>query len=160
MTAHRSDTASATPDGAGRGQTRGWPTRRWLATAVVAGLAALAMGVPTGIIHTNLYRRMTPVLWWNYPVWAVSALLIGMLAATYIARDIQASAPLTGGILSTLAVGCPICNKLVVATLGISGALNVWAPIQPWLGVGSVLLLAYALRRRLNGERACPVPPS
>ena len=137
---------------------RGWPMRRWAVALLITVVAGVGMGVPTGIIRTHLYHRMTPVLWWNYPVWGASAVLIGLTAATYIARTAQPATPLAGGILSTLAVGCPICNKVVVAAVGVGGALNVWAPIQPWLGVGSILLLAYAFRRRLVGERVCPAP--
>lgn len=33
------------------------------------------------------------------------------------------------------AVGCPACNKIAVILLGTSGALNLWAPVQPVLGV-------------------------
>ena len=139
---------------------REWPARRWAAAALVAVVAGLLMGIPTGVIRSSLYHRMTPVQWWNYPVWAISAVLIGLTGATYFVRRGMrpSAAPLTGGILSTFAIGCPICNKLVVAALGLSGALNIWAPIQPWLGVGSVALLGYALRRRLLGELACPLP--
>ena len=35
------------------------------------------------MIRTPLYTRMTPVTWWDYPVWALSAATIGLLAATY-----------------------------------------------------------------------------
>lgn len=65
-----------------------------------------------------------------------------------------------GGVGTYLAVGCPICNKLVVALLGTSGALTYFAPIQPLLGVGAVALLVFALRRRLLAlaEASCPVP--
>jgi len=38
-------------------------------------------------------------------------------------------------VLATFAIGCPICNKLVVALLGVSGALTCWAPLQPLIGV-------------------------
>ena len=138
---------------------RSWPTRRWLVVAVTTPAAAVLMGVPTGIVHTFFYRRMTPVLWWNYPVWAISAVLIGLTIATYTSRvGPSGSTPVTGGVLSTLAIGCPVCNKLVVAAVGVNGALRIWAPVQPWLGVGSVVLLAYALRRRLRADQACPVP--
>lgn len=137
---------------------RHWPTRRWAVAPLVTLAVGIAMGIPTGIIRTRLYHRMTPVLWWNYPVWAISALLIGLTAATYVARTARPATPLAGGVLTTLAVGCPICNKLVVAAVGVSGALNIWAPVQPWLGVSSILLLGYAFRRRLDGERACAAP--
>ncbi|GAA3974020.1 hypothetical protein GCM10023085_65620 [Actinomadura viridis] len=61
-------------------------------------------------------------------------------------------------MLSLLAVGCPVCNKVVLVLLGTSGALTVWAPLQPWLGALSVGLLGVAAVRRLAGEIACPVP--
>ena len=61
------------------------------------------------------------------------------------------------GLLSFFAVGCPVCNKLVVAALGTTGAVEVFAPVQPLLAVASVALLAVALRRRLATRSACPV---
>ena len=149
------------------------PTRvlgqRWLwCRAAFAALAttafALAIGVPTGVVPTPLYTRMTPVLWWNYPIWAVTAVLGGLVSATYVrgAQDTRTGNGVGvasgGGLLAAFAVGCPVCNKLVVAVVGLSGALNLWAPLQPVLAVFSVLLLAWALRLRLRGARACSVP--
>ena len=139
---------------------RTWPARRWMAAAAVTVIAALVIGVPTGVVPTPFYTRMTPVLWWNYPVWGLSAGLTGLIVATYVR---SATAPFgggrvtAGGVLSAFAVGCPICNKLVVALIGLSGALNYWAPMQPILGLASLALLAFALRSRLRGERACAV---
>lgn len=141
---------------------RSWPVRRWIAAVLVAVLVAVAIGVPTGIIRTSFYTRMTPVLWWNYPVWALTALLSGLLAATYV-RGIAPSGRTTprvgvgAGVLSLLAVGCPVCNKLVVLAIGVTGAMTIWAPLQPLLGVVSLVLMGWALWRRLIGERRCPV---
>jgi hypothetical protein len=136
-----------------------WPQRRWLA-ALAAALGALALiGIPTGIVETPFYSRMTPVTWWDYPIWAASGLLIGAIAATYVRAPAAVRSPagrtFAGGIVSVFAVGCPICNKLVVAALGVSGALNLYAPVQPFLGLLSILLLGTALVIRLRGERAC-----
>ncbi|MHB1874156.1 MAG: hypothetical protein ACYCPF_04790 [Streptosporangiaceae bacterium] len=61
-------------------------------------------------------------------------------------------------MLSFFAVGCPVCNKLVVLAAGVSGALSYWAPVQPFLALVSVAVLAYAARRRLRGTRRCTVP--
>lgn len=144
---------------------RRWPPRRWLVAAGAALLTALFIGVPTVIVPTGLFTRMTPVTWWDYPVWAISALLVGLTAATYVrdgyrvvvGPDRSRRAP--GAIvLSGLAVGCPVCNKLVVALIGISGALNYWAPLQPVLGVLSIMLLLTGLAVRLRGQVACPSP--
>jgi len=62
-----------------------------------------------------------------------------------------------------LAIGCPVCNKLVVGLLGVSGALSVWAPIQPALAVLSVgaLLVAVIIRwrgRSCDGQTCTPAP--
>ncbi len=139
---------------------RVWRWQRWLLTAAVAATVAVVIGVPTGIIRTSIYTRMTPVLWWNYPIWAVSSLATGLIVATYLWPVADMSKGGTGrvtfgGLLSAFAVGCPICNKLVVAVLGVSGALNIWAPIQPFLGLASVAILIVALLVRLRGERRC-----
>lgn len=140
-----------------------WPARRWLVAAAAAAAFAVAAGAPTDVIPTPLFGRMTPVQWWSYPILAATALLGGLVTATYVRAPAQ-PAGLTrtagGGLLSALAIGCPVCNKLVVLLLGVSGALTVWAPLQPILGLASVALLGWALRTRLVTERACPIPTS
>ena len=124
---------------------------------------ALAVGVPTGVVPTPLYTRMTPVLWWNYGVWAATAVLGGLVVATYIRRPGDRTprngvTPASGGgLLAAFAVGCPICNKLVVAVLGVSGALTIWAPLQPVIAIASIAALGWALRSRLRSEYACPI---
>ncbi|MEU3750171.1 MULTISPECIES: hypothetical protein [Streptomyces] len=147
-----------------------WPLRRWVVAAAVTLLAAVVIGVPTGVAPSPLYTRMTPVLWWNYPAWIVSSVLEGLLAASYVrvgprlavekpARDrTQTARALSAGLLSAFAVGCPICNKLVIVAIGVSGALSFWAPLQPVLALASVGLLTYALIRRLRTAENCPVP--
>lgn len=139
-----------------------WPLRRWVVAVAGAVVAALLIGVPTAIVSTPFFARMTPTLWWNYPVWAATSILSGLTVATYVrpAADntARAGGMTGGGLLSALAVGCPICNKLVVAALGLTGAVTIWAPIQPLLGVAGLVLLIFALRARLRGEVACPVP--
>lgn len=146
---------------------RGWGARRYL-VALMAGLGWLVIsGTPTDIIDTPLFVRMTPVEWWNYPFWLASAVLAGLLAATYVAgpgavrtEGSQRGKAVGGGLLSVFAVGCPVCNKLVVLALGAGGALTYFAPIQPILGFLSVGLLLYALQIRLSAERSCAVGES
>lgn len=129
-------------------------------------VTALAIGIPTGIVETSFYTRMTPVLWWNYPVWALSSVLTGLTAATYV--RVPGTVPTedrpgrTAGaaLLSAFAVGCPVCNKLVVALIGATGALSYWAPLQPVLGVLSLALLATGLVVRLRSAVDCPLPSS
>lgn len=134
-----------------------WP---YLA-AVLAGVAWLfASGIPTGIIETPFYVRMTPVEWWNYPFWISNSLLVGLLAATYVSGLREKGGfggGMGGGLLTVFAIGCPVCNKLVVLALGFGGAMTYFAPVQPFLGFVSTGLLVYAVRVRLAGEASCPV---
>jgi hypothetical protein len=135
----------------------------------MAAVSALAIGLPTDVIPNPVFGRQgTPVEPWAVPVLVITALLSGLLVATYL-RDGDIVEPDDagldrssrfgglGGLLSFFAVGCPICNKVVVVALGTSGALTWFAPVQPYLGVVALGLLAWALRTRLRGEVACPI---
>jgi hypothetical protein len=103
---------------------------------------------------------MTPILWWNYPVWVATAALAGLVAATYVKRLPAGSTGVAagGGLLSFFAVGCPICNKLVVGLIGVSGALSFFAPIQPYLAGIGLALLAVSLLVRLGQSSQCVAP--
>ena len=134
-----------------------------------AVVSALALGLPTDVIPNPVFGRQgTPVEPWAVPVLIATAILSGLLVATYVRNDYPADNAeeldrpgrfgSLGGLLSFFAIGCPICNKLVVIALGTSGALTWFAPVQPFLGVGAMILMAWALRTRLRGELACPLP--
>lgn len=139
----------------------------------MATVSALAIGLPTDVIPNPVFGRQgTPVEPWALPVLAMTAVLSGLLFATYVdagaadeTDEIDQVSGLDrpsrfgsfGGLLSFFAVGCPICNKVVVIALGTSGALTWFAPVQPYLGVVALGLLAWALRVRLRGEVACTV---
>lgn len=133
--------------------------RRCAAAALATVAALVVTGIPTEMIDNSWFTRMTPITWWSYPAWILSAILVGLLAATYVgtpqAGGVKSAAG--GGLLTTLAVGCPTCNKLVVVALGTSGALSIWAPLQPLLALASLALLVWALRRRLQPV-SCPLP--
>jgi hypothetical protein len=137
--------------------------RQRLVAVGAAAVTALATGLPTDIVTNPFYRRMTPVLWWNYPVWAATAVLAGLVVATYVNRsqvDSSVKTTVGGGFLSFFAVGCPICNKLVVALIGVSGALSFFAPVQPYLAVAGLALLTISLFARLRQLGRCRVPAS
>lgn len=138
--------------------------------AAVAGAVATALliGLPTDVIPNPVFGRPVDVTWWSYPSLGVTAVLGGLLLATYVRPDHDRSPadeldrPARtggiGGLLSFFAVGCPTCNKLVVLAIGSSGALDWFAPAQPLLAVASVGLLVWALRARLRVPDACPLP--
>lgn len=145
-----------------------WWTRRHAVTAV-AGAAgtALLVGLPTDVVPNPVFGRAVPVTWWSYPTLAVVAVLGGLLLATYVRaggvlevppQDRPARRGAVAGAVSLFAVGCPVCNKLVLVALGSGGAMTWFAPAQPLLAVASVAGLAWALRARWRGRLACPAP--
>jgi hypothetical protein len=126
-------------------------------------LTALALGIPTDIVPNPWFVRMIPAETSNYFFWVASSVLTGILLATYVlpreTRDRIAAAGAGSSFLGLLAVGCPVCNKLVVALLGVSGAFNYFAPMQPFLGAAGLLMAGAALFVRLRGaQRACATP--
>lgn len=136
---------------------------RFMITAIAAIiLVALALGIPTDIVPNPWFVRMTPAETGNYVFWVGSSLMTGVLVATYVlpreTRDRIAAASAGSSLLGLLAVGCPVCNKLVVALLGVSGAFNYFAPMQPFLGAVGLLMAGAALFVRLRGaRRACAI---
>lgn len=140
-----------------------WDPRRRL-TAVAGALATLlVVAVPTAMIPNPVFGRDVGVTWWSWPVLLATAALSGLLLATYVRADIPSDPTVSrrgaaGGLLTFFAVGCPVCNKLVLVLLGYAGALQWFAPVQPLLAVAAVGLLVWAVRARLAGEVACPVP--
>lgn len=131
--------------------TRPW---RWGRGVGVALLSALIVGVPTDVIDTGWFTRMTPVRWWEYPALALTVLLTGLWFAIVpqVANTRGQRRVLGSSLLSAFAVGCPVCNKLVIGVLGVSGALGVWAPIQPVLAVISLSALLVAVVVRWRGR--------
>lgn len=145
-----------------------WPPRRRLVAVGFAALYALLVAVPTDLVDTPLFWREVPPTWWSWPALVVSSVLAGLLTATYVAVPGAAEAPqdekprrggYVGGLLTFFAVGCPVCNKLVLLALGTSGALTWFEPVQPLLSLAAIAVLAWALRTRLRGEVACALPP-
>jgi hypothetical protein len=158
--------AVSSPPFSVRASLSAWTLRRWaLASAVASGTAVL-VGLPTAIISSGYFTRMTAVLWWNYPVWILGSVLAGL---AFAACDQSSSGTVAGGggggvtlggVLTALAVGCPSCNSLVVAALGRPGALTIWASLQPVVAIIALALLTRSMLRRLRAEPACPTPPS
>ena len=148
-------------------QMRNWSARRWIVACVVALATVAIVAIPTDMLPNSWFTRSMPVTWWSYPVLVITAILTGMLTATYVATPATAptaTSPATKlgsvGVFATyFAVGCPVCNKIVVLALGVSGAMAWFAPLQPLLAVSSVVILTWALRSRLRGLQQCALPP-
>ncbi|MDG4860785.1 hypothetical protein P8605_21900, partial [Streptomyces sp. T-3] len=92
---------------------------RWAVALGAAALCALLIGLPTALIPNPVFGREIPPEWWSLPVLVGSALLSGVLVATYVRTGLERPRSTSrlgpaGAVLSFLAVGCPVCNKLVL----------------------------------------------
>ena len=143
---------------------RSWPARRWWFALAATAATIVVAAIPTVLIPNPWFTREIPPTAWAWPVLIVTSLLAGLVAASYVARkDTHAATRsgvlgTTGAIASFFAVGCPVCNKLVLVALGYSGALQFFEPLQPYLAAGSIALLTTALVMRIRRERSCPLP--
>ena len=152
-----------------------WSLRRWVVAAAVAAGTYLFFGLSTAVLANPVFGRSIPPTPWAPEVLIATAILSGLLTATYVRNDgpapirleavgaatepiagsRTARAGAAGSLLAYLAIGCPVCNKLALLLLGTTGALNLYAPIQPYLGAIGIALLALALVIRLRGEISC-----
>lgn len=138
----------------------------WAALWSVASL--LVFGVVSAIIPNPIFGRQIPPEPFAIATWLASAPLMGLVAATYTVPAPPAVTTLTpqsvapsgarngtlfgsvAGIGTFLAIGCPVCNKVALLLLGTSGAMTLYAPIQPLIGGASLALLAGTLVWRLR----------
>ena len=145
---------------------RALPSSTYLRAIPYAVFAAVAIGIPSDLIDNPIFGRPVPIRQIDYVIWVITAALIGLIFAIRLPRsmaeeqDRNEVRTIWGGFASFLAVGCPVCNQLVVLLLGSGGALSWWAPAQPFVGALAVGLVLWALRTRLATYElaACPLP--
>ena len=129
-------------------QLRNRSIRFWLRAAAFTLIAGAAIALPARLIPNDLFKRMTPTRPMDYVFWLAGSVLIGLLLALPRTKGNERNG-LIGGVATGLAVGCPVCNKLVVALIGVAGALDVFAPFQTILGFAAMALMLWTLRRAL-----------
>jgi hypothetical protein len=143
-------------------------THQRVRAAALGALAAIGtailIGIPSDVIPNPWFGREIAVDGFDVFVLVALSLLTGALAATYAGTSgLTGSAERAGvgsGIVGFFAVSCPVCNKLVVALIGTSGASGWFASIQPVMGVAAIALAGAALAVRVRAIRrgACGVP--
>lgn len=138
--------------------------------------SGLVFGLVTAILPNPVFGRSVAPTTFAIWTWLLSAPLMGVVMATYTAPapappspiELVAMGPASdtaerrttalgslAGLGAFLAIGCPVCNKVALLLLGASGAMSVYAPIQPYIGAASLALLAvtavWRLRLRATG---------
>lgn len=142
---------------------KNWSSQRWFIAILSSIITGLVIALPTAIIENPIFGRDIAVTLWSIPVLLITSILSGMLFATYIRNessldeDKSLKLGTAGALFSFLAVGCPVCNKIALIALGYSGAIKYFAPVQPYLAILGVVILSYALIKRLDGEIICKI---
>ena len=147
------------------------PRTSWRAGATGIGMGIgtlLLIGLPTAILPNPWFTRMTPTRPQDYLILGLTVLLAAGLGATYAAPaacSLHEGKLTAGGVLAFLAVGCPVCNKVVVLLLGTGGALAYFEPVQPLLAVTGLGLLGGGLALRLRAlhsfrQDSASLPPT
>ncbi|WP_254768487.1 hypothetical protein [Salinilacihabitans rarus] len=143
------------------------PGRRAVAWGVATAVGVFSLfGLVTGLVPNPLYVRMVPRTPTDYLLLALTALLAGAYVTQRLAAASREDADgrldgdgadrwAVGGLIGGfLAVGCPVCNAVLLALFSSSALMTYFDPLRPLLGALSVALLAglIAVRRR----RSCP----
>ena len=146
--------------------------RFWSLSALYTAGSLLLLGIPTRLIPTSLFSRVVPTGPQDYVIWIVSALLLGPLLSLMTLYPMPSQRVTTGnrsllgsgrafagGLLSFFSVGCPVCNKVVILLLGLGGAMTIFNPLRPFLGLASIVLLGVTLFLRVRVVRhGCRLP--
>jgi hypothetical protein len=141
-----------------------WSAKRWFVATGAGLFTYLFISSTTAVIENPIFNREIATTNWSVPVIVISSILTGLLSATYVKNGISDQNPKqlkigsAGALLAYFAVGCPVCNKIALIALGYTGAIQYFAPIQPYLAIAGIALLAFSLRMRMNNEYSCSLP--
>lgn len=146
------------------------PVSRWVRAAqllvvlvVAAGVVAALtsnLGLSLGALSwSSVVDLVAGAPWWAVPVGAAGAALVGAIMASYVGAPRGARLtycdlrwPIIGIIGLSLAIDTPGGQPLVQEMFGTSATTT--AVLQPILGVATLLLLVWALRKRVALVRA------
>ena len=128
-----------------------------LASSAGMGLAVLLLvGIPSGVIPNPYFIRPLDARPTDYVFLAVITALAVALGATYgVPKSCspQDSKAFGSAFLLFIGIGCPVCNKVVIAVAGASGALTYFEPVQPFFSLAAIVLMGVALALRIRDVR-------
>ena len=128
---------------------KNWSKQRWLLAILSSIITGLVIALPTAIIENPIFGRHIAVTFCSIATYIRNESILD--------EDKSLKLGTAGALFSFLAVGCPVCNKIALIALGYSGAIKYFAPVQPYLAILGVVILSYALIKRLDGEIACKI---
>lgn len=142
-------------------QPRWWSPGQWRLAAAVSVVAFLVIGEVGQTLPPESAGRMYPIEWWNWVTLVASAVLIGLIAATFAVpggrRGRAGAGAGSAGTVAAIVMACPVCSPLAIPLLGAGGLLAFLVPDRGWLALASVVLLVVTLLLRLRAATTCAV---
>lgn len=121
------------------------------------GLAVLLfVGIPSGVIANPFFVRPLEARPTDYVFLGVITVLAIALGASYGVPAVcppQDTKAFGSGLLLFIGIGCPVCNKVVIAVAGAGGALAYFEPLQPLFSAAAIVLMGVALILRVRDIR-------
>lgn len=106
-------------------------------------------GIVSVLLPNTLFMRMTPIVWWDFALWPLGALLagafMGVRDAIRSAGTACSTAAGAGGVGAFLGFACPQCNHLLILLMGTGGVLTFVEPYRLYIGIVGELVLVLAL---------------
>ena len=117
-------------------------------------LTFFLLSIPTAVIPNPLFTRMVPVYWYDYVYLIFDSILMGIYLGLIFGRGRKKACKvekkaMTGGIVGFLGIACPVCNKVLLLLFGATFLLTYFEPIRPFVGLLSVVILLWAVKRVL-----------
>ena len=142
-------------------QPRWWSPCQWAVAVGVFAVTFLLLGEVGQTLPPNSADRTYPVEWWNWVTLPVSAILMGMIAATFVmqggSRALAGASTGGAGTVAAIVMACPVCSPLAIPLLGTSGLLAFLVPERGLIALVSVAMLALTLLLRLRASTTCAV---
>ena len=117
----------------------------------------LVLGIPTALIPTGLFKRMTQVTVFDYFFLFLVTVLFGIFISIYLKnkRTNKKTCVAAGGFFSGwLAVICPICTSVLVYIFGASFLLTYFDPVRPVFGFLSVIVLVILIHTEIKNTNS------
>src|SRR3989338_865674 len=111
---------------------------------IISGaLVFLALGIPTALVPSGLFKRMIEATIWDYIFLFAVPVLFGVFIALYKGKSKKKTCGVAGGLAAGwLGVICPICTSFLVYVFGATTLLTYFDPIRPLFGLLSVVILS------------------
>lgn len=114
---------------------------------IAVGIFVL-FGTVTALWKNPFFTRMTPVVGYEFLLLALESILLGLYFS--IKRTVCVTkASGTGGVLGFLGIACPVCYKLLLFLFGGGFLVTYFEPVRLYVGIAGILLLGYALHKKL-----------